>query len=112
MNIAEKFKNKIKEDDLFKMGLELKIEFIQNSLGTVNPLKTLTPKQIGGAFETQIEQDLKNKSELLAKIKNIYMNPFFEDGNFFNLETNPMLIEYKYIIFGLVPQVCLHIYAY
>ena len=31
------------------------------------------------------------------------MNPFFEDGNFFNLETNPMLIEYKYIIFGSGP---------
>ena len=59
MNIAEKFKNKIKEDDLFKMGLELKMKFIQNSLGNVIPLKTLTPNQFGGAFETQIEPDLK-----------------------------------------------------
>lgn len=104
MNISQKFVNKVKSIDFFKSSLQLKMNFIQNSLGNVTPLTTLTP-QTGGA-EQQVTKELENlkkQSNLLAKIKNIYINPFFENGNFFNLERNPILEDYQYIIFGAGP---------
>ena len=108
MNISQKFVNKVKSIDFFKTSLQLKMNFIQMGLGNVTPLTTLTP-QIGGADiptvqeEKQELENLKKKSNLLSKIKNIYINPFFENGNFFNLESNPILEDYQYIIFGAGP---------
>jgi len=106
MDISQKFVNKVKSIDFFKTSLKLKMNFIQTGLGNVTPLTTLTP-QIGGADqkvnEEQELENLKKKSNLLSKIKNIYINPFFENGNFFNLESNPILEDYQYIIFGAGP---------